>query len=235
MDAQGTVGALQTYFGTLVEDAKKLPRQRVAVLVEIAANRDGLLPVLTRQLIANIEGRLRQVQAALQTKHIFLLGGGALEHYLPSYEGHRYALNEGGKKKAVAGEIALLATGEFDDRLAERYGELFKCIEALPAKPPVDTESVLRGYVSNYIHELQGLVVSHPHWRSEQIVAHFEASQTGLGKLITLEEFERPREGEFRAVLKIAGPQGHLVDVSHDTNAGMRRFAFRPETPVVGN
>lgn len=233
-NAQGVVAALQTYFGTLLQDAKKLARQRVAVLVEMAANRNTLLPVLTGQLIADIEGRLHQVQAALEKKHIFLLGGGALEHYLPSYVGDRYALNDAAKKKAVAAETALLATGTVDHELAERYGELFGCIEMLPAKPPVDTESVLRGYVSKYIHDLQGLVVSKPHWGKEQIVEHFASSQAGLGKLITLAEFKRPREGEFRAVLKIAGPQGHLVEVSHDTNAGMRRFTFRSETAVCG-
>ncbi|MDP3553802.1 ATP-dependent endonuclease [Methylocystis sp.] len=233
-NAQGVLAALQTYFGTLLQDTKKLARQRVAVLVEVAANHNALLPVLNGQQIACIEGRLRQVKAALQKKHIFLLGGGALEHYLPSYAGERYALNDGSKKNAVLAEVALLATGTIDDVLADRYGELFKCIEALPAKPPVDTESVLRGYVSSYIHDLQGLVVSKASWSKEQIVAHFKSSQPGLGKLITLVEFETPREGEFRAVLKIAGPQGYLVDVSHETNAGMRRFTFRSETAVRG-
>jgi hypothetical protein len=190
---------IQTYFGTLREDdKKKLARQRVAVLIEIAANRDDLLPVLTAELIADIEGRLRCVQATLRETHIFVLGGGAIEHYLPLYVGERYVLSDDAKKNAITAEIALLATGTLDDTLAERYGELFKCIEALPAKPPVDTESVLRGYVSNYIHELQGLVLTKPDWGKEQIVAHFESSHTGLSKLITLAEFQRPREGEFR-------------------------------------
>jgi hypothetical protein len=213
-DAGGVVAALQTYFGTLPEDAKKLARQRVAVLVEIAANRSALQPPLTEQLIADIEGRLSQVQVALRHKRILLLGGGALEHHLPSYSGERYALNDSAKKKAVAAEISLLANGAADDRLAERYGELFSCIEALPAKPPVDTESVLRGYVGKYIHDLQGLVINKPDWGKEQIITHFESLQKGLNKLIALAEFERPREGEFRAVLKIAGAEQRFVEVS---------------------
>ncbi|RWN99186.1 MAG: hypothetical protein EOS06_19630 [Mesorhizobium sp.] len=228
-NAEAVVAALQTYFQSLPEHPKKLARQRVAVLVEVAANRKGLLPLLTEQLVVNIEGRLRQIQTALQAKHIFLLGGGALEHYLPSYRGNRYSLNDGAKKTAVAAEVTLLATGTIDDNLEERYGELFQCISSLPAKPPVDTESVLRAYVSGYIHELQGLVVSKPDWGKEQIISHFGSSPTGLGKLIALAKFERPAEGEFQAVLKIAGPRAQLVDVSQETNAGMRRFAFRSE------
>jgi hypothetical protein len=224
---QGVVAALQCYFRGLSDDAKKLAGQRVAVLVEIAANRDALSEVLGSQLLTSIEGRLSQVQAVLQTKNIFLLRGGALEHYLPSYGGDRYALNDSAKKAAVAAEVALLSTGTVDDALVDRYGELFRCIEALPAKPPVDVETVLRSYVSGYIHELQGLVVSKPGWGKEQIVSHFGTSPTGIGKLIKLAEFERPRDGEFRALLEIAGQRARFVDVSHETNAGMQRFTFR--------
>lgn len=232
-DAQGAVATLQAYFKTLSEGPKRLARQRTAVLVEIAANRQVLLSVLTSESIANIEGRLRQIQAALQQKHILLLSGGALEHYLPSYAGERYALNDAAKKAAVAAEVDILATGEFDDRLAERYGELFKCIQILPARLPVDTDRILRRYVSNYIHELQNLVITKPDWGKDQIVEHFKSSPAGLGKLITLAEFESPKQGEFQAVLKISEPQGRVVDVSQETNAGMQRFSFRPEIKIA--
>ena len=226
--------ALQSYFLTLADDAKKIARQRVAVLVEIAANSGELSPTLGNKSMGDIIGRLRQIQTALQAKRIFLLGGGALEHYLPSYSGGRYVLNASAKKTAVATEVALLATGAIDNSLHDRYGELFQCIVALPAKPPVDTEKVLRGYVSSYIHELQGLVVSKPDWGKAQLVAHFQTSQSGLGRLIKIDKFERSNGNEFRAVLKIVGAEARIVDVSHETNAGMRTFAFRSEPQSDG-
>lgn len=232
-DAQGSVASLQAYFQTFkTDDAKKLQKQRVAVLLEMAANRNDLKPTLKESLIADIEGRLRSVQDVLREKHIFLLGSGALEHYLPSYESDRYVLSDGAKKKAVAAEVELLATGKLDSDLAKRYGELFNCIEMMPAKPPVDTQGVLRRYVGSYVHELQGFVVSKSDWGIEQIVAHFDSSPTGVGKLIKLLEFKRMNPKEFRAVLKITGPQGLLVDVTHETNAGMQQFTFRSETEV---
>jgi hypothetical protein len=230
IQTEGVVASLQTYFQGLPEEPKKLARKRVAVLVELAGNRQALLPILTERSVASIEGRLRQIQAALRAKHIILLGGGALEHYLPSYTGNRYALNDDAKKAAVRAEVALLATGALDGSLPTRYGELFRGIEELPAKPPVDTESVLRGYVSGYIHELQGLVVSKQEWGKEEIVAHFQASPAGLGRLVTLVEFERTTDREFRATLKIAGQQARLVKISQETNAGMRRFEFLTES-----
>lgn len=224
------IAGLQNYFRTLPSDPKKLARQRVGTLVELSANRKALVQVIGEKLAGDIDGRLAQVKAALQSKNIFLLGGGALEHYLPSYSGDRYSLSDAAKKKAVAAEIELLAAGKVDDCLAARYGDLFVCIEMLPAKPPVDTESVLRAYVSNYIHELQGLVVSKPEWTKDHITAQFQSSETGLGKLIALEEFERLKGGEFRAVLKVVGAEDRYVDISHETNAGMRRFSFRSAT-----
>ena len=228
-NAQGTVANLKQYFLTLPVDPKKLARQRVAVLMGVSANRGELVPVLTEQLIADIEGRLNRIQETLQAKNIFLLTGGALEHYLPSYGGDRYALNDRAKKAAVVSEVALLARGEIDNTLANRYGELYRYIEALPAKPLVNTEGVLKRYVGYYIHVLQGLVISNAEWGKEQIAAHFQSSQASLGKLITLAEFERSSDGGFRALLKIKGPAGLCVDVNDGTNAGMRRFVFRSE------
>jgi AAA ATPase domain len=240
-DPEGMVAALQAYFRALPDDPKKLARQRVAVLVELAVSQDGLLPILGEHLIADIKGRLRQIQTVLRHKQILLLGGGALEHYLPSYAGERFALNDSAKKSAVAAEVALLATGAFDTAMGERYGELFECVEMLPAKPPVDIESVLRSYVSNYIHELQGLIVSNPNWGKENLVTHFTSSPTGLGKLITLAEFQKQGDTEFRAVLRIGGQPSRIVDATHQTNAGMRDFTFRsdtealPEAPIPSN
>jgi predicted ATPase len=227
---QGAAATLQTYFRSLPEgDTKRLARQRVALLVEIAANHDALLPLLKEPLVANIRGRLRQVQSTLRTRNVFLLGGGALEHYLPSYSGSRYAPSDSAKKTAVATEVALLSSGAIDESLADRYGELFRCIAALPAKPPVDTEVILRGYVSSYIHELQGLVVSKTDWSKDQIIEHFKMSPAGLARLISLLEFDRLGDSQFRAVLRIAGSPTRLVDVSHETNAGMRHFTFRSQ------
>ncbi|MET1413079.1 AAA family ATPase [Roseibium sp. HPY-6] len=228
-NAVGVIETLQNYFRSITEDNKKLKRQRVAVLIEMAADRDAIVALLTEPVVASIEGRLSQIRAALRTKNIFLLGGGALEHYLPSYSGERYDLTDSAKKVAVMDEVALLASGAIDDNLEDRYGELFQCIAALPAKPAVDTERVLRAYVGDYIHELQGIVVGKANWDKAQIEAHFTMAQSGIAKLITLEEFERRGEREFNAILKISGPKELRVDISHETNAGMHSFTFRSE------
>lgn len=224
---EDVIAALKKYFLSLPDDVKKMPHQRVAVLVELAASRDTLKSLLGPKLTKDIEGRLHQVANALQQKHIFLLCSGALEHYLPSYSGSRYKLSDGAKKKAVDAEVALLSTGSLDETLAQRYGELYKCIEALPAKSPIDIEATLQTYVSSYIHDLQGLVIRKPDWTIGQVISHIETLPTRLHKLIHLETFERQGANEFHALLKIVGSQPRFVEVTHDTNAGMRRFKFR--------
>ena len=58
---EGALVALQTYFRTLPDGAHELPRQRVAILIAMAANRAALVPVLTEEHVADIEGRVRQI------------------------------------------------------------------------------------------------------------------------------------------------------------------------------
>jgi hypothetical protein len=222
----GVSAELQAHVLSLENHQDKWPRIRVAILTDVAAHRGELVNVLEERLVTEIEGRLKQVVSALETRNIFLLGGGALENYLPSYSGNRYEMAEDAKKVAVNQEVDLLATGGFDNALPERYGKLFETILKLPAKAPVDTEAVLRVYVANYIHEFQTMVLGHPDWAIEQYNAHFDTSSNGLGRLVRLTEFDRLKDKEFKAVLTIVGSQSRTVQVSQATNAGMQQFEF---------
>ena len=114
--------------------------------------------------------------------------------------------------------------------MVERYGELYHYIEDFPAKPPVDVEHILKEYVASYIFQLQQQVAAQPHLAQNDITTYFQTSETKLGSLIHLIKFERGKNNEFKAVLKIVGSPLRLVDVTHNTNAGMQGFEFRYET-----
>ena len=208
---------------------KNLARARVAVLTDLIARRAEIAPLISEALVADIEGRLTRIVETLRTKNVFLLPGGALEHYLPSYAGDRYSLNEAAKRKAVEAEVTKLSEGEFDEVLAQRYGALFENIVRLPAKAPVDTDAVLLGYLGDYVYRLQGLVVGNGDWGLGQLNAHFAASSTGLGKLFEIVQFERRGHNEFLATVRVQGTDRRIVNVSHDTNAGMRKFELKAE------
>ncbi len=221
---------LKRYIATLDEDGtlakKALARARVALLSDLRKRRDVIAPVIGSGLADDIDGHLNRIIETLQSKNVFVLPGGALEHYLPSYEGDRYSLNEGAKRNAVNAELIKLASGKLDDALSERYGDLFSNITFLPAKAPVDTDTVLLGYLSDYVHQLQGLVVTHPEWLREHLNAHFGAAANGLGKLFEIAEFNRAGRDEFEAIIHLQGVDRRTVRVTHDTNAGMRRFVL---------
>ena len=180
-------------------------------------------------LISDIQGRLGQIIAILRQVNVILLPGGALEHYLPAYSGDLYDLKDAAKQIAVESEIALLGSGTIGN-LNARYGKLFDSISLLPAKPPVDTDATLREYLGNYIHELQGLVLSHSTWSAAELNTHFASAASGLGRLFKVTAFNRADGNEFQATISICGPaDARLVPISHDTNAGMRKFTLEAE------
>jgi hypothetical protein len=229
-DQSANIKELKYYISNIAEGGelrdKNLARARVAVLIDLVGRRHDIAAVLSEELAAEIEGRLDRIIEILRTRNVFVLRGGAIEHYLPSYSGHRYALSDSAKRAAVETEVSLLSSGTLDDQLAERYGGLFDNIRALPAKAPVDTDAVLTEYLGDYIHRLQGLVIDHPQWMAEQINARFSADSSGLGKLFNLAEFRRAEGNAFSAIITIIGPEARRVQISQDTNAGMRKFTI---------
>jgi hypothetical protein len=105
---------------------ENLRRARVAVLVQLHRDRESLVNATSRQTVQSIEGRLKQIANILQQKNVFLLTGGALEHYLPSYQGNKFKLDDSAKQKAVGGEMDYLRSPRNETELRERYGDLFE-------------------------------------------------------------------------------------------------------------
>ena len=233
-EVQG-VADLKSYLDDIAEEGelrdKNLQKARVAALVKIARSAETVIAATSQQLISDIQGRLRRIIEALRRVNVLLLPGGALEHYLPSYNGCPYRLREAAKRTAVESEVNFLASNGGTD-LSARYKELFDSICQLPSKPPVDTRATLERYLGDYVHEFQGLVISHPEWLINDFNTHFTRTTSRLGKLFTVTAFNRTGPNEFEASISISGPTGTwTVDVSHDTNAGMRKFSLQP-TPA---
>ena len=211
---------------------QNLSRARVAVLMDLMVPGESLTSIIGSSLSADIKGRLARVLEILSQKNVFVLPAGALEHYLPEYRGDRYILSEGAKRTAVAAEVSALASGVYLASLHERYGALFENICKLPAKAPVDIDTLMKKYLGDYVHALQGLVLSHMDWTIEQFNSHFSTSASGLGKLFQVTAFERLASAKFNATISISGSTPRFVKVSDQTNAGMRQFTFEAAAPV---
>jgi len=206
-------------------------KARIAVMTTISRNRDDMVQALSQTDVEEIEGRINKIIAALHAKNVFLLPGGTLERYLPSYTGDPYVLADDAKRKAVVSEIQLMADGMTGVDMEDRYGALYRVVCELPSKPSVDTEPVLREYVGNYIHELQSALVQHPSWQRNQAQEYMKLKQPAATKVFSIQELKRDNDKEFSAVVAIAemlGQGKRFVLVDHKTNAGMG--GFRIET-----
>lgn len=84
-------------------------KARVSVMTAISRNRSAVIAVIPQTDIEDIEGRLKQIVAALKQRNVILLPGGTLERYLPKYTGDHYELTDDAKRQAVSAEIEEMA------------------------------------------------------------------------------------------------------------------------------
>ena len=221
--------------GAMPWDRGKLARARTAVMTAISRHREDVVSVASPQLVADIEGHREQILTALKQKNISVLPGGTIERYLPHYMGDEYRLNEEQKRKAINSEIEELANLSNEEGFVARYGELYNAVCALPSKKHVDVNPVLRNYLSDYIHELQKVVLENSSWNREQIQRRLNTIQPGLSQIFSLTTYECSQQGTFSATIEIAemlGQGKRITHVNHQTNAGMGKFEIE-SAPMI--
>ncbi|WP_158290156.1 ATP-dependent endonuclease [Ramlibacter sp. WS9] len=223
-----------TEFGPRPQWAQdRYPRARAAMMSAIGRVRADIILATSESVVADVEGRLRQICHALKEKNILLLPGGPLERYLPSFSGHPYKLSNDAKNATLPIELAALASGMTDLDLRQRYGELFDLIALLPGKTAVDMESVLREYLSSYVHDLQGAILTNSTWELEELCTFMKRKQATTLKTFSLASLSREAGGKFRCVVAVsplAGQSRRHVVVTETTNAGMRSFPIEAES-----
>jgi predicted ATPase len=208
-------------------NGKSWSKARVSVMTAISRNRSTVIAATSQTEVEEIEGRLKQIVAALKQKNVILLPGGTLERYLPKYNGDHYELIDEAKRKAVGDEIEEMAKVMTATELGARYGELYEAVCALPSKVSVDVEKVLRDYLGRYIYDLQVTVMNNPSWLLDQVQTHLNTIQRAAIKVFSVQELKQGPHKEFNAIVAIAemlGQKQRLVRVNHQTNAGMGDF-----------
>ena len=207
-------------------DKGQYAKARTAVMTAVSLYRDDLASIAEKE-VEDIEGRLRRIVDALRERNIHVLGGGAIERYLPSYSGDTYDLKEESKQRAVASEMKLLSRLMTKSQLSDRYGELYDAVAKLPSKGEVDVVPVLRDYLSDYIHELQKTMRNNPCWGKDEIHARMAAAMPAGATVFSIRSLDRNGEGGFRATIEIVEMMGQgrrATVVSERTNAGMDEF-----------
>lgn len=205
---------------------EKFAKARTAVMTAISRFRADVAFV-AKTTVEDVEGRLRQILAALEEKNVHVLSGGTIERYLPSYSGDYYELKDQHKQRAVAAEVRILSSRITESELSDRYGDLYEAILRLPAKGEVDVIPVLRDYLSDYIHELQKVIRNSSSWTTNEIQQRLKAVLPSAGMVFSIRNLELSGDRRFSATVDIVAMMGHgrrTAEVSDSTNAGMGDF-----------
>ncbi|MGB5054086.1 MAG: TOPRIM nucleotidyl transferase/hydrolase domain-containing protein, partial [Nitrospirales bacterium] len=230
---KGELEKLMTYLNALGPksswEGKDWAKARVAVLTAISRHKAEVEMALSVSVVDEVIGRLKKIVEVLREKNIYLLPGGTLERYLPKYQGNPYDIKDEFKRQAVADELIELSRMTSEADIQNRYGDLYEAVSLLPSKLSVDVDPVIRGYLSQYIHDLQIAIVTHPSWGEDQLLAHLNTVQKSTTKVFSIRKFERNVEKQFSAEVVVApmlGKGQRLVRVSNTTNAGMGDFTI---------
>lgn len=208
-------------------DKDKTKKTRVAFLVHLNKHRESLVNFFTEIKITAIEGKLNNIVSALKEQNVYLLKGGALEHYLPSYTSNIYQIDESKKKEALETELSKLFTDLTEPELASRYGYLYEVITKLPGNKKVDYLKPLKAHLGNVIFKiqqgvLQGLIKS-----KDTVPAYLGKEWESYSRVLTIENLSIGEGNKFSCLITIQDKWGigELgIDITDKTNAGMGDF-----------
>ena len=227
----GELAILKSYLQALGNrdswDGKTWAKARVAVLTAISKYKTEMSTAVGNAEIEDVLGRLNKIVTALREKNVYLLPGGTLERYLPSYRGNPYDLKDEDKKTAVEEELIVLSTNLSEAELNKRYGDLYEAACCLPSKLSVNVDPVIRGYLSQYIHDLQKTIVDNPLWNERQVQARLAQLEKPMSKVFSVRSLKKLDEKQFSFEVVLApmlGKGERFVRVDQTTNAGMGNF-----------
>ena len=202
---------------------------RVAVMTAIDLNRSAVVSEASQVAVEDIEGRWQKILTTLADKRIHVLPGGTIERYLPSFSGDLFDPNPAAKRNAVETELVMLQEicqtdeQDLDLALTGRYGELYEVVQKLPSKAPVDLDSVLRRYLSDYVHELQKVVAENSDWERERIDMHMQQHPLHKSDVVCLDSLQRGANGRFDATIgvsEVVDGGRRCLDINSDTTIG---------------
>ena len=219
----GNLGSLQNFLRNFENDRKdwnpdQIARARVAVMTAISCYRDDVLSAISETdiegIIQDIEGRWKQILVTLRGRNIHILPGGALERYLPSFEGDIYRPTPESKNQAFEAELKnLLGFWKCPDEsrenlLQDRYGDLYSVIKRLPSKSDVDIDTTLRRHLSDFIHEIQKVVKDNSEIDVNDIETKLREQALVKSGVVSIRRLDHNPSNGFTAIIEIKGMLG---------------------------
>jgi hypothetical protein len=224
------IGELKEYLEEVLASENKkdrLKKARLALLIHLDRNRQTLIETLTELTILEIEGKLNNIVGALKAQNVFLLKGGALEHYLPSYTGNIYEVSDSIKRKTIETEIELLFSTLTVEELDSRYGYLFEVIKSLPAEQKVDYLLPIKNHLSSLIYKIQKGVQSGLIKSGETIPNYIGNEWNSYKRILEITSLNVESKIKFVCNIQILDKWGlgeRILTINETTNSGMGQF-----------
>ena len=211
---------------------------RVALMTAISKYRADVVSQSSEVEVADLEARLSKILAALEEKNIHVLPGGALERYLPLFQGAEFDPAPDQKRDAVLAELEAISNIAAEEELECRYTDLYKAVRKLPSKESVNLDVVLYRRLATYIYALQQTVVEYPDWDQQKVRERMKSTLPEYEGVFSIQRFKSQPPNGFEATILVAnllnqGPKH--AEITDQTNAGMSRFQLKPADPEVAD
>jgi len=211
-------------------DKEKIKKTRVAFLIHLNKHRQSLVDEFSELKISTIDGIFNNIVSALKEQNVFLLKGGALEHYLPSYKGNIYSIDDSKKRETIEAELEFLFNSKKESDLSKRYGYLFEIITNLPSNKKVDYLKPLKGHLGKLIFAiqqgyLQGIITN-----KESIPSYIGREWNSYARVLSIDEFAIKEKNGFDCLITIKNKWdiGELeISIDEKTNAGMGEYDMK--------
>lgn len=226
---------LQDYLKKVLESEDKkerLKKARLAILIHLDKHRQTFVKELTELKVLEIEGKLNNILRALKAQDVYLLKGGALEHYLPTYTGNIYEINDSIKRQTIEKETEFLFNSLTVEELDLRYGYLFDVIKQLPAEPKVDYLKPIKNHLGSLIFKIQSGIQSEAIKSIESIESYIGNEWESYKRVLSIDKDTSiiNNKNSFTCNITILDKWGlgelKLV-INEKTNSGMGQFELQ--------
>ncbi len=136
------------------QDRDYWKKARTAFLIHLNNFPESLINYIDKRKLELIKTKFTGIVDSLKKNKVFLLPKGALENYLPVYNGNLYRIEEDKKRTAVESEIQLMNELSLID-LESRYEDLLEILSEFPSTKSIDYSLPLKNLISDIIYDVQ--------------------------------------------------------------------------------
>ncbi len=141
----------------ITNDNKKAKKESYCLLIFCKYYKEEAKKLVS--IDSKIDLLLRQLEnviKAFEEIGIYVLEGGAMENYFPSYDGNKFNIDDNKKRECLNSEIDWMINDcQSNEDLQDRYGKLYSIMKELPSGNEINYKEVIESNLKDLIHKIQ--------------------------------------------------------------------------------